>query len=167
VSDANLPKITAETIMTATVFTVTLDMTVRSAIEMLIEKKIAGAPVVDKQNVVVSVASEGDLLKLAATFGLEKPISECLTRLPKQEKLITIRRSEAFEKIYRIFLSHPVHRIIVCDDRGKLQGIVSRSNLLKTLVRSVEKPKEEAPEVKKEPDFHPATATETVTKKSA
>jgi predicted transcriptional regulator len=139
-SDTNLPKITAETIMTPEVFTVGLDMTVRAAIQMLLAKKISGAPVTDKNNHLISVASEGDLLKLAASVGLDKTIAACLPKLVQHEKLVTIKRTEVFANIYRIFLTHPVHRIIVIDDKGALQGIVSRSNVLKTLIQSTAKP---------------------------
>jgi predicted transcriptional regulator len=35
-----------------------------------------------------------------------------------------------------LFLTHSVHRIIVIDNNWKLQGIVSRSNLLRMLVQA-------------------------------
>ena len=153
--------ITTESIMTTPVFSIDTDMTVRAAIQVLVGKKIGGAPVVDKNNLVVSVVSEGDLLKLAASLGLDKKISDCLSRLPRPEKLITVKREDVFTNIYRIFLSHPVHRVIVIDDHGKLQGIISRSNVLKVLVKFDAKPAAEQ-KAAAQPDFHPATASVTV-----
>jgi predicted transcriptional regulator len=131
--------VTVESFMTADVFVVKTDMTVRTAIELMTGKKIGGAPIVDAQNRLISVISEGDLLKLAASVGLEMTIEKCLPRLPKAEKLICLKRMDDFLAAYRLFLTHPVHRIIVADDRGKLQGIVSRSNVLRLLVELAEK----------------------------
>ena len=125
-----------ESIMTSAVRHVSPEMTVREAITLLTNHNVSGAPIVDTGGHVISVVSEGDLLKLAATVGLEKPISFCLQKLPKAEKLITLKRSSAFSEAYMLFLSHPVHRIIVIDSNGKLQGIVSRSNILRVLVAS-------------------------------
>ena len=122
--------------MTSDVHTVTLDMTVREAIERLTKNEISGAPVVDNVQKVISVVSEGNLLKLAAGKNLDKKIGACLDQLPKTENLISLSSSSSFIDVYRLFLSNPVHRIIIMDANGKLQGIVSRSNVLRILVSS-------------------------------
>ena len=128
------PTTKIEKIMIANVHCVTLDMSVRDAITVLLKNKISGAPVIDVSRVVVSVVSEGDLLKLAASAGLDKKIGICLQKLIKNDKVVTLKRSDSFADAYKIFLTHPVHRIIVTDGSGKLQGIVSRSNVLRLLV---------------------------------
>ncbi|CAN5409865.1 hypothetical protein BH10BDE1_BH10BDE1_30990 [soil metagenome] len=128
------PKTTVATIMTTDVSTVTPMMTVRDVIVLLTSKKISGAPVVNDMQVVISVVSEGDLLKLAASVGLEKQIGQCVDKLVKTKDLITARVSDSYADIYKKFLTKSVHRVIVTDDNGRLRGIVSRSNLLRTLV---------------------------------
>jgi len=120
--------------MTSEVHKVTLDMTVRKAIVLLTSNKISGAPIVDHLQNVVSVVSEGNLLKLAAAKSLDKLISDCLNQLPKTSSLITLSTSSSFADVYRLFLSNPIHRIIITDANGRLQGIVSRSNVLRILV---------------------------------
>lgn len=120
--------------MTTQVSSVTATMTVRDAILLLTSKKVSGAPVVDNMQVVVSVVSEGDLLKLAAAVGLDKTIGQCLDRLPKEKQLITARAQDTFTDVYKVFLTKPIHRIIVTDANGRLRGIVSRSNVLRVLV---------------------------------
>ena len=122
--------------MTADVHGITLEMTVRDSIVMLTQNKVSGAPVVDSSNHVVSVVSEGDLLKLAAAKLLDKKISACLDHLPKANKLISLSVSSSFIEAYRLFLTNSVHRIIIMDAAGKLQGIVSRSNVLRIIVKS-------------------------------
>ena len=124
----------AESIMTSTVLTVNPTMTVREAIVLLTTNKISGAPVVDNMHTVLSVVSEGDLIKLAASMGMDKQISHCLEKLPQIDELITARSQTTFAEIYKLFLGRSVHRIIITDDNGKLRGIVSRSNALRVLV---------------------------------
>ncbi|MEK7357066.1 MAG: CBS domain-containing protein [Bdellovibrionota bacterium] len=135
-----------ENIMTTQVHCVTPQMTVREAIMLLTSNRISGAPVCDSGHNVMSVVSEGDLLKLAATAGMETKIATCLEKLPKVDLLITAKRSDSFTDVYKKFLGKSIHRIIVIDGNGKLQGIVSRSNMLRVLVdagKTEEKPAEE------------------------
>ncbi len=129
--------------MTADVHCVTLDMTVKQAISVLTTNKISGAPVVDNSQKVISVISEGSLLKLAAAKFLDKSVASCLGQLPKTESIVSLPSSSTFIEVYRLFLSSPVHRIIITDSNGRLQGIVSRSNVLRILV-STSVPNEKA-----------------------
>lgn len=134
----------ADQMMTAEVHTLNPMMTIRAAMELLTEHRISGAPVVDTKNVVITVVSEGDLLKLAASYGMEVTINNCLSKLCKMENLVTAKKAASFQDIYRLFMGRPVHRIPVVDDNGKLQGIISRSNVLRALIeasRSSEKEK--------------------------
>lgn len=123
-----------EAFMTTDVHSLNLDSTVREAITMITAKRISGAPVLDRSNKVMTVVSEGDLLKLAAGGAMEKKISACLSSLTPTEDLLTLKKTDTFADAYRIFLHHSVHRIIITDSSGGLQGIVSRSNVLRLLV---------------------------------
>jgi predicted transcriptional regulator len=134
--NSNLPVVTVETIMTGTVFSVHVSMTIREAIQVLVTNKISGSPVLDSSGTVVSVVSEGSLLKLATTKGTSVTIGVCLPELPTGNQLITARRTDSIQAIYKSFLTHSVHRIIVVDDTLKLLGIVSRSNILRMLVQA-------------------------------
>lgn len=132
------PPLKVEDIMTANVMGVPLEMTVRQVMMLLSTNKISGAPVVNNMNKVVSVISEGDVLKLAATEGLDKTINSCLPKLCKTESLMTLKKGNMFSEAYMMFLSKGVHRIIVVDGNGNLQGIVSRSNVLRVICASAE-----------------------------
>lgn len=134
--NSNLPQVTVESIMTSTVFSVHVSMTIREAILLLVTNKISGAPVIDSSGTVVSVVSEGLLLRLATKKGTAETIGPCLPDLPVGDQLITAKRTDSIQAIYKAFLTHSVHRIIVVDDTRKLLGIVSRSNILKMLVQA-------------------------------
>lgn len=124
------------TLMTENVFSIFPDMTIHDAIGVLLKNRVAGAPVISRENVVISVASEGDLLKIASKGDLHKKVSDCLDRLCLTENLITIKKTDSFAFAYMKFLAHAVHRLIVVSESGHLEGIVSRSNVLNVVYES-------------------------------
>jgi len=126
-------QLTADSLMTKDVFTVTVEMKVKDAIGLLINHKISGAPVIDSLKKVISVVTERDLMSLAASPGLNTPIGQCLDKLTKSENLVTLKRTCSFSDLYRKFLATPVHRIFIVDDVGHILGLVSRSDVLRVL----------------------------------
>lgn len=123
----------AQDIMTTQVICLKGDQTVRDSIKVLMDYKISGAPLVDGTNNILSVVTQGDLLRLAALKGLDKPMGKCLKDLPATGKVVTISRKDLLADIYKKFLTTKLHRLVVVDDGGRLQGIVSRSDILKHL----------------------------------
>jgi len=119
--------------MIINVHCVTIDMTVREAIGLLLKHGISGAPVIDSVKKAISIISQSDLMKLAAMKGLDSIIGLALNVLPQTAKLITLKRTATFTELYRKFLAVPVHRIIIIDDNGRLLGLISRSIVLKVL----------------------------------
>lgn len=124
---------TVASIMSGSVFVVPLYMTVQDAIGFLLKNKVRGVPVVDPNGKLASVITESDLMRLAANKGLDKKIESCMGDLVKTENLVTLKKQASFEEAYRTFLTKSVHRIIVVDDSGRVQGLVSRSNVLQVL----------------------------------
>lgn len=125
--------VTVASIMSNSVFVVSFYMTVQDAIGFLLKNKVRGVPVVDPSGKLASVITESDLMRLAASKGLETKIENCLVDLVKLENIVTLKRQASFAEAYRTFLSKSVHRIIIIDDSGRVQGLVSRSNVLQVL----------------------------------
>jgi predicted transcriptional regulator len=134
--DEDFRLLTVEDLMTSEVFAFTPMTTVSDAINIIITKKISGAPIVDQANRVVSVVSESDLIKFAALGGMDKTLGDFEAKLVKKESLVTVKRSDRFVDIFKKFLDYPVRRVLVVDSNGKLQGIVSRSNILKAFIKT-------------------------------
>lgn len=130
-----MSEILVESIMTSQVFTISPQMSVRDAISLILVKKVSGAPIVDSTNTVISMISEGNLLKLAAFAGLDAKIHSCLDQLIKPTEIVTVRKTQPVMDVYKLFLQHQYHRIAVTDGTGKLQGIVSRSNVLRVFLQ--------------------------------
>ena len=122
-------------IMTSHVHTLQPSMTVRSAINLLLNNKVSGAPLVDPQGRVLSVVSESDLIKFAAMGQLDTELVALQSKLVAASKVIAVRKGDSFREVFKQFLTKPVRRVIVVDDMGKLQGIVSRSNLLRAFLK--------------------------------
>lgn len=130
---SHAPTVTVDMMMTHQVKVITEDMTLREAIILLLKNRISGAPVVNNVQQVVSVVSETDLLKLVI-HGLDLTIRECLPKLARPPHLITLQRHSTFNEAYKIFLSKPIHRIIIVDSSNRIQGILTRGNVLRILV---------------------------------
>lgn len=120
-------------IMTSNVHVIGMDMTVRKAIEFLVDKGISGAPMVDSQTgKPITVCSEADLMKFAAMDGLDKYVVEFLDKLPNQ--LFKVKPDDSFAEVFKAFLTRPVRRVLVVDSQGRLQGVVSRRDIIKSFL---------------------------------
>jgi len=128
--------------------------TVDAALEMLVQHRITGLPVVDNSSRVVGVVSDYDLLALdqlgktkddrqlfpqadetwqafkevkrllAKSSG--KKVKDVMTATP-----ITVRPETGLDEAATLLLSKKIHRLPVVDAEGKLIGVLSRGNLVK------------------------------------
>ena len=130
------PKLTIAEVMIQPVHRLTPEMTVQKAIEILIRYAISGAPIVDQNDVLLSVVSEGDMLRLAASEGFEATLAHCLTHLKPAKAMITVEKHHSFADAYRLILKHSLHRLVVVDSAMKLQGLVTRSDILRLLIEA-------------------------------
>jgi len=129
----SLKEMPVEDFMISDVIAVKLEDTVGDVINSFLNKGISGAPVVDKNGFVVSVISQTNLITLGVTVGLTKKILVCLSKLPKVEDLIFVHKEDTFVQVFEKFLTKPVHRVLVMDAMGKLEGIISQSTVLKVV----------------------------------
>jgi predicted transcriptional regulator len=130
------PTLLVQDMMTLNVHKVLPEMKVYQAIEMLTRHMISGAPIANQSENLISVLSEGDLLRLAAVEGLEATIAHCLPKLPETKKLITLEKHQSFADAYKLFLKHSLHRIVVIDGNGRINGIVTRADILRLFVEA-------------------------------
>lgn len=141
----------AKDIMTTAVVTVEPDSTVVHAIQLMLQKRISGLPVVDGSGHVVGMVTEGDLLRRSET-GTERRRSRWLEFLLGPGRLadeythshgrkvaeimtaapITVSEDAPLDEIVRLMEKRQIKRVPVV--RGeRLVGIVSRANLLHAL----------------------------------
>lgn len=113
--------------------------TVRQAIELLIKEEISGVPVVDQNGNLVSVVTEFDLMQFAAKGNIDSPLGGLLSKLVPKDKLLTVRKGDAFKEAFKWFLTRNVRRVLVIGPTGKVEGIVARRDILRAFLMNSEK----------------------------
>ncbi|MBI3513059.1 MAG: CBS domain-containing protein [Proteobacteria bacterium] len=141
----------ARDVMTVPVHTVGPDCPVEKIARMLLEKQISAVPVVDGEDHVLGIVSEGDLFR-RADLGTERKRSWWLLQFLDQERVaadfvkargrhaedvmtrqvVTVVEDTPVTKIAELLEVNSIKRVPVLRD-GRVVGIVSRSSLLRAL----------------------------------
>lgn len=129
---ANVAHLAVASVMTENPCSVTPTMTIGQVIELLLKHSISGAPIVDQNNRLISFISEADIMQLAVSDGLETQVVMVLKKLPVEKDLVTVLANDEFPVLYKKFLTQPVRRILVVDGSGKVKGVVSRREVIRT-----------------------------------
>jgi CBS domain-containing protein len=117
--------------MTRRLITFQPDQTMDQVINILTTKKISGGPVVDENNRIVGIISEGDCLKEVVrgkytnTPSLSGKVSEHMTRNVK-----TIDPEMNIFDVAKLFLEAKLRRFPVVQD-GKLLGQISQRDVMR------------------------------------
>ncbi|HSO25650.1 MAG TPA: CBS domain-containing protein [Methanobacteriaceae archaeon] len=140
---------------------------IEDAAKILREKKISGAPVVDEDNKMIGIVSEGDIMRLlefhSPNLNLILPSPLDLIELPirmKSEydeisaglkkaslvlvqeimtrKVINISPEKSISDAAELMDSHKVKRLPVVDEKGDMVGIITRGDIIGALVKSNE-----------------------------
>ena len=143
-------------VMTSEVLTVNENATVPAVAKLLAERGISAVPVVDKENRVIGMVSEGDLLHRVET-GTERHRSWWLDMMASTNTLsgeyvkshsgkvkdimtrdvISVTDMTAVTDIAVLLETNRIKRVPVVRD-GKLVGIVSRANLVRALAMTID-----------------------------
>jgi CBS domain-containing protein len=143
-------------VMTSEVVTVDEDATVQAAARLMADRGISAVPVVDRENRVVGLVSEGDLLHRAET-GTERRRAWWLDRLAATDELagdyvkshggkvedvmtrevVSVTEETPVADIAILLETNRIKRVPVLRD-GRLVGIVSRANLVRALAVTID-----------------------------
>ncbi len=123
---ANIP---VSSIMTPHPATIGCQASIRAAVEKVIEKRVAGLPVVDEQGRLVGVVSENDLLLLAASGRMSRAL-QCTREVDSLTPDTTLKQA----LIRMIRLKRKWFPVI--DDRGKVIGVLARADILRALLEN-------------------------------
>lgn len=145
-------------VMTSEVITVDENASVQTAAKLMAKHGISAVPVVDKNNRVIGMVSEGDLLHRAET-GTERRRSWWLEMMSSTNQLvgdyikshggnvkdvmtrdvISVTDETPVADIAVLLETNRIKRVPVLRD-GKLVGIVSRANLVRALAMTINEP---------------------------
>jgi len=140
-------------IMTREVLSVTPDTSIAEIAEILSNNRVSGLPVVDSQGLVIGVVSEKDIL---SRLGFEDSenfmsiIARCLrmggcislpARIPTAREImtspaVTVREDAYLLEVIKLLSENEINRLPVIDTKGRLVGIVARSDILNATLRS-------------------------------
>jgi CBS domain-containing protein len=141
-----------EDVMTREVWTVRSETSLKEAAEILAQRHVSGLPVVDAEDHVVGVLSEGDILfkerGLQQKRGLldrwlDLPLPDITSKLEARTAgeamsapAVTIGRKRPLTEAANTMIEEGVNRLPVVDAEGKLIGVISRADLVRAFVRS-------------------------------
>lgn len=121
----------AKTIMTKDVITVNDHTPIREAIEILIDKKISGLPVIDDENKLVGLITEKYLLRLIFTGEVDLGIvADYMTR-----EVVALDEKTDLLDVCEYLIDMNYKRIPILKD-GRLTGIISRRDMIKYILNT-------------------------------
>lgn len=122
--------ITAKDFMRQGLITVSRDASIYKAMTLLADNKVTGLPVVDKDMKIEGVVTERDFLKLMHTPDLQPgPVEAYMTSDVK-----SFTRDASLYDICDCLIENDFRRVPIVED-GRLIGIVSRSDVIDTILR--------------------------------
>jgi len=130
----------AHQIMTAPVVTLYRETTIAEAWRLFRERRFRHVPVVTEQGKIYGIISDRDLLRYAATSGKVPPYSdstpEAKTPIDNLTKtrVITSSQDTEIRQIARMLFEQRVGAMPVVSEGGVIEGIITRSDILRTLV---------------------------------
>jgi CBS domain-containing protein len=121
---------TAKDIMTGEVLTVLEETTIEDALRILVNNRVTGLPVVNKEGKMVGVVSEYDLL--VQLVKKEKPDAELFKqKIEFTKEVHSVKGGVALKEIVPMFVNAKFRRLPVVDDSGKLIGIITRRDMMR------------------------------------
>ncbi|MDD2321473.1 MAG: CBS domain-containing protein [Geobacteraceae bacterium] len=147
--------LTAADIMTKDLFTVTTGTSIRELAEIITRNRIGSVPVVDEQGALIGIVTESDLIEQDKNFHIptvislfdwviylesEKKFEKELKRMTAQtvgdiytKDVVTVEPKTPVTELADIMSGKKIHSLPVVE-AGKLVGIVSRIDLIRSMV---------------------------------
>jgi CBS domain-containing protein len=106
------------------------DTSVIDAIKLMSEKNITGIPVVEDDMTLLGIISEQDVLRLLHTFQEEnnKTVNDFMT-----QPAIHFDENESLMDVCQCLKDNSIRRVPVTS-KGKVVGVISRSDILKCIL---------------------------------
>lgn len=144
-------------IMVREVIAIQEDASVEELSRILVENQISGVPVVDKDGKLVGIATEGDLIVKDADLHFPRYFKlldsiiylESLNKFKKNLKkylgtkvsdvmsteVRTVREDTPVSEAANLMIRNNINRLPVMDDDGKMVGIITRADIVKSMVK--------------------------------
>ncbi|HED11058.1 MAG TPA: CBS domain-containing protein [Caldithrix abyssi] len=127
---STLPSVSAY--MDKSFTTLSPDMDVYKAINILIDKGITSAVVVDKQNHILGILSEKDCMTLLCK-GAYHSLPGGQVKDYMTAHVVTIPPSTDIFTVASMFLKHFFRRLVIADEENHILGQITRRDLLRVI----------------------------------
>ena len=142
--------------MISDVISIKPDATIKELLKLLTKHHIGGVPVVDNQNKLIGIVSDGDIIRYLAPKEesvrdfiydifieegeteqeiLKDKINTTIDKLMPKKQIYTLKEDDTFENAIQILSQHHFKKIPVLDLDGKVMGIISRGDVDKNLMK--------------------------------
>jgi CBS domain-containing protein len=144
-------------IMVTEVIAIQENASVDELSKLLIENKISGVPVVDKDGKLVGIATEGDLIvkdsdlhfpsyfKLLDSIIYLESLNKFKTSLKKYlgtkvsdvmtTDIKTVKEDTPVSDAANLMIRHNINRLPVLDNKGEMVGIITRADIVKSMIK--------------------------------
>jgi len=123
----------AKEIMTREVLSIKQETSVIQTIDLLLENKISGLPVIDENEKIVGIISEKDLLNIL--FRNDITVNDKVKTF-MTKRVISFDENEDVTKVCEFFLKNNARRVPITQN-GKLAGVISRRDILKLILMTI------------------------------
>lgn len=125
----------AKDIMTKQVICIRKETPILEAIRLMANNNITGIPVVDDDLILVGILSEQDVMRLFHTYEDEKDrtVNDFMT-----QPAIRFEENEPLLDVCYCLRDNHIRRVPVTSN-GKVSGVISRSDILKCIIKQAEK----------------------------
>jgi len=121
----------AKDIMTRQVICIRKDTPVFEAVKLMVQNNVTGVPVVQDDMTLVGMLSEQDVLRLFHTYEDEKDgtVNDFMT-----QPVVHFEEDEPLSDVCYCLRDNSIRRVPVTSN-GKVTGVISRSDILKCILR--------------------------------
>lgn len=131
-------RILAEEVMTGPVVTLTPDADLVDAWKLICEKRFRHVPVLSPEGALVGIVSDRDILLRAALISATQTTQTGhpggTIREIMRTPVLTAAPGTEIRQIARVFFRQRIGAMPVVDERGRLVGMITRSDILRALI---------------------------------
>ena len=123
---ASIPREIVGRIATRNIITLNPEMSIREAAATLSKHMIRGAPVTDKEGRLRGIITLTDIARAVAEGRIDAKVEEYMSR-----EVITVREDQDVLDAVKLMNRYRIGRLVVVDAKGKIVGIVTRTDILR------------------------------------
>lgn len=134
------------------------ETTIKEVMNLFVEKKIGGVPIIDKEGKLQGIVTDGDILRVISpldrrimdyfTFityiaeeDMESRLSELADReiinIAKTHGIYTVNPEDEMEKVVSLLSKHHFKKLPVVDNNQHVVGVISRGDVIRNIQKVI------------------------------